>query len=211
MRQATTLFYALALGVLFLFGQHLSAQSNTMIFSFGVPLIGNVPIFEISETHQSSLDGINDTPFDENNIGNLDGIQIPYIGQVENINPNAYTQAQVQNPLTSEQAIGQDQVETGGHQQPATDKAIYPIQEQSPLQIRVAPNPASDFLKISTPEPISGELVIYNILGQKVHSATIAYSQSTLLNVSHLASGNYILQARDDAGEVVTQRIQIHQ
>lgn len=67
--------------------------------------------------------------------------------------------------------------------------------------LKVYPNPAQDRVTISLPTNVELEnITIYNLLGQKVMT-----SQDSILNVSELASGQYIIQVQSTKGVGVVQ------
>ncbi|MCL7753860.1 T9SS type A sorting domain-containing protein [Polaribacter sp. Z022] len=58
-------------------------------------------------------------------------------------------------------------------------------------KISIYPNPANDFISVSTSETITG-MEIYNLIGKKVVSS--ANTKNNTINVSNLAKGVYVLK-----------------
>ena len=69
--------------------------------------------------------------------------------------------------------------------------------------IQVYPNPTNDFINIKIESELKS-IEIYNIQGQKILT-----SNQKQVNVSHLASGVYLVQVTNQALETATRRIVI--
>ena len=63
--------------------------------------------------------------------------------------------------------------------------------------IKVFPNPASDIMMVEE-HPAAHEVVIYSLDGKVIHSQRLA--GMTPINISHLKSGNYIINILDTNG-----------
>lgn len=70
--------------------------------------------------------------------------------------------------------------------------------------IRIYPNPASDYIKISNPEGIES-MELYNLIGKKVRSFNVGSSNSTF-NISNLPKGMYLIRLLDDDNDVLTTK-----
>jgi len=72
--------------------------------------------------------------------------------------------------------------------------------------IKIYPNPAADFIKVSNSNGI-GTLEVYNLIGKKVRTFTDV-DDSNLYNVSDLPKGMYLIRFLDEDNEAVgTKRI----
>jgi len=81
--------------------------------------------------------------------------------------------------------------------------AMIPVNgvEESFLQIKVYPNPASEMVHIEGVE--ADEVMVYNALGQMVKTV----QGSNAINVSGLAEGVYLLRITDAEGRSHTARV----
>ncbi|MGK0390098.1 MAG: hypothetical protein ACI94Y_002849 [Maribacter sp.] len=70
--------------------------------------------------------------------------------------------------------------------------------------IKIYPNPASDYIKISNPEGIE-MMELYNLIGKRVSTFNVGSSNSTF-NISDLPKGMYLIRLLDDANEVLTTK-----
>jgi len=87
----------------------------------------------------------------------------------------------------------------------AIEAGPLPIPEKTELKITVYPNPFSNVIKIASnkQDRILGKtLRLYDVTGKLFKTQTIQ-SQNTILNVSNLPSGMYILRIEDDSESFV--------
>lgn len=70
-------------------------------------------------------------------------------------------------------------------------KATASVNDIFSSKISIYPNPANDFISVSTSETITG-MEIYNLIGKKVVSS--ANTKNNTINVSNLAKGVYVLK-----------------
>lgn len=72
--------------------------------------------------------------------------------------------------------------------------------------LSIYPNPASaDKIYIVSKQNLSKKVEIYNVLGKKVHAATIS---GTEMNISFLTSGVYMLKI-EEAGNTSTRKLMV--
>jgi hypothetical protein len=73
------------------------------------------------------------------------------------------------------------------------------------LEVRIVPNPASDFIKISSSRNLDlAQFTIYDIVGRIVSSGNL--STDTRVNISELQSGIFLLKLSDFEGNLSTAR-----
>lgn len=73
------------------------------------------------------------------------------------------------------------------------------LDQNKQLKIILYPNPASDFIKISTQKDLKiNTYTVYNTAGQQVVSGI--YTPNKSINVNTLQAGNYIIQIKTDSG-----------
>jgi hypothetical protein len=89
---------------------------------------------------------------------------------------------------------------------PASPCFSVGIEENNPLQITIQPNPAKDFITINITEnnfPNQTTLSIYNVHGQKMLNTVLQPGSNThTMDISHLASGIYLLDCSTPEGVV---------
>jgi len=71
--------------------------------------------------------------------------------------------------------------------------------------LRIYPNPTKDYLSIDG-LPANTELSLYNIVGQKI-STKIAVNATEQINLNGLAAGLYLLQIKDEDGNVYSAKV----
>src|SRR6185312_12866364 len=84
-----------------------------------------------------------------------------------------------------------------------------PITETTPLKITVHPNPFSNTIKIASESKsdVTGKVIrLYDITGRLFKTQTIQ-SQTTVLDVSNLPFGMYILKIEDSNGSLIYKLI----
>lgn len=66
--------------------------------------------------------------------------------------------------------------------------------------ISLYPNPANDVLNLFVPDnySISGDIVIYNTIGQKVYSVNISETSTYSIDISNLTQGTYLLKLNNE-------------
>lgn len=69
-------------------------------------------------------------------------------------------------------------------------------------RLQLYPNPTNDWLEVVFDKPTLGELRIYNVMGQVVHSNSISEIR-TSINLRDLPSGNYWLKVFDENGSQI--------
>lgn len=79
-----------------------------------------------------------------------------------------------------------------------------PVDDIDVENIRIYPNPASDYIKISNPEGIE-TMELYNLIGKKVKTFDVGSSNSTF-NISNLPKGMYLIRLLDDDSDVLTTK-----
>lgn len=82
------------------------------------------------------------------------------------------------------------------------DPTTLSIESVSKNSLQIYPNPASEFIKISS-EYENSSYKIYSVLGQVVKEGIISSSQ---ISVSGISKGNYILKVSQD-DKVATQKL----
>lgn len=70
--------------------------------------------------------------------------------------------------------------------------------------IKIYPNPASDYIKISNPEGIE-TMELYNLIGKKVRTFNVGSSNSTF-NISSLPKGMYLIRLLDSDNDILTTK-----
>lgn len=76
-----------------------------------------------------------------------------------------------------------------------TGTSIYILKDFS--SISISPNPATSEIKITNLSPTENQISIFNILGQQVKSIGVSHVQSTILPVSDLPAGIYVVTIFD--------------
>ncbi len=66
-------------------------------------------------------------------------------------------------------------------------------------RVSVFPNPARNTLNVNVAGPVMNQLVIFNLCGQTLHNESMD-SNPAKINIEHLRSGIYLLQATSDFG-----------
>lgn len=80
------------------------------------------------------------------------------------------------------------------------------IISQKDQRVVIYPNPTSDNVTIFADKNLNAkDVTVYNILGRKILTSS-ATGEITKLNISQLASGNYMIRITDNAGKVITSR-----
>ncbi|MCW3122508.1 MAG: hypothetical protein JWQ38_2000 [Flavipsychrobacter sp.] len=81
------------------------------------------------------------------------------------------------------------------------------VQTVTKNDIKIYPNPASSELTVTSPDLSEGEeVLIYNLWGQKVISATTTKKHEVIMNVGTLPSGMYIIQIISPSGSKEVRR-----
>ncbi|MCE2963421.1 MAG: T9SS type A sorting domain-containing protein [Sphingobacteriales bacterium] len=70
-------------------------------------------------------------------------------------------------------------------------------------QLRIYPNPASDYIIVSNPSSIVNKVELHNQLGQKTISFVENTNQGYRIDVRDLSEGIYLFQLRDKSGSVI--------
>uniref|UniRef100_UPI004048ED3F T9SS type A sorting domain-containing protein n=1 Tax=Gelidibacter sp. TaxID=2018083 RepID=UPI004048ED3F len=83
-----------------------------------------------------------------------------------------------------------------------TVESTLGVQEITNNNIKLYPNPTSDYINISSQTPII-EIDMYDVLGKHVLST----SQTTQIDVSQLTSGLYFVKIQSDKGEIIKKII----
>jgi hypothetical protein len=83
---------------------------------------------------------------------------------------------------------------------PTTQLGINDITGKNTTSVALYPNPAHDFVKISSTEKLNNTVVtIYDLLGKQVLQSKLDDSkEESLININQLAKGNYILNINSD-------------
>ena len=90
-----------------------------------------------------------------------------------------------------------------------TGSPIADISEVELAALKLYPNPASDFFKITETQEIK-ELIVYNILGRQVESFVVNGGNQEF-DISNLPNGMYLVGMLDkDLETVKTVRLQKH-
>lgn len=76
------------------------------------------------------------------------------------------------------------------------------------FEVAVFPNPSKDLIHVQTQDAVLEELRLYNTAGQLLTTQLLSQEQQSILNVSDLASGIYILNIITDKG-MQTKRVQV--
>ncbi len=86
-------------------------------------------------------------------------------------------------------------------------KGLLSVASVNPDEVKIIayPNPAKDFINISSSSIIKG-IKVYNTLGQEVYSSK-ANNKQQQINVSKFAKGNYIAKIQTDNGDVIKKFI----
>lgn len=94
---------------------------------------------------------------------------------------------------------------SGDYTTVSIDKTVWGIGENTvkPTKINVMPNPASDFVKISTDADAS-ELLIINSLGQNVDTFSVKGKKEITLTVSDYKSGVYHINLIDEKKNLIS-------
>lgn len=77
---------------------------------------------------------------------------------------------------------------------------VSPMTRTPAIELSVYPNPARDILNVKLPNPATGALVIYNILGERVSQQLISNLQNINVNLTAFEKGSYHLVVQSDAG-----------
>jgi len=78
------------------------------------------------------------------------------------------------------------------------------VSEKQMVENKTYPNPVSDVLQIEFTEAQTGELTLYNQVGQTVLIQTVSQQKQISLGLSSLPKGMYIFQLRNVMGEVIS-------
>ena len=79
------------------------------------------------------------------------------------------------------------------------------IEDRKPLQVRVWPNPASDFVIVQG-ENIEN-IVIYNTFGQLIDYVSVSGENNVKISCGQWAKGVYILNIQDNQGRMAVRKI----
>lgn len=74
------------------------------------------------------------------------------------------------------------------------------------LEVRIAPNPARESVSIQIENVEISKVELYNILGELVHQQVMDGNDNTMIPVSHLDKGTYILKVNTDKG-IVSEKL----
>ncbi|MEW6470419.1 MAG: T9SS type A sorting domain-containing protein [Bacteroidota bacterium] len=77
--------------------------------------------------------------------------------------------------------------------------------EESALQASVYPNPFNNTLSVGLGNAATGQIIIYNVLGEQLYAAEIA-GDFSMIDTSELAPGVYFITIRTDIG-TITRKI----
>ena len=80
------------------------------------------------------------------------------------------------------------------------------IDEYNQSLIKLAPNPASQFVRVQLQEEMNVE--IYSVTGALLHSEKLANGENTI-SISSLTTGLYILRFTDNSGKQYNSKLQI--
>src|SRR5690606_17113587 len=80
---------------------------------------------------------------------------------------------------------------------PITVHRVLGTNDPAFANVMVLPNPASDRLTISNNGPIES-VELYNLLGQRVIAQSAGFQAQTVMDVSFLSSGTYLLNVKID-------------
>ena len=80
------------------------------------------------------------------------------------------------------------------------------VKEATGIDFSIYPNPTSDELNINLGAPQSGNLMIYNFIGQVVYSEMLVNVTSTTLNMENLPNGNYFVKW-EGAANSITKKV----
>jgi hypothetical protein len=78
------------------------------------------------------------------------------------------------------------------------------LHEIAMIESKAFPNPVSDVLNIEFKEAQSGELTLYNQVGQLVRSQKLNHQNHVQLQISQLPAGMYLYKISNTSGEVVS-------
>jgi agmatine/peptidylarginine deiminase len=79
------------------------------------------------------------------------------------------------------------------------------IEDREPLQVRVFPNPACDFVIVQG-ENLE-EITVYNAFGQQIDHISVHGDNSVKISSSQWAAGVYILNIKDNQGRMAVRKI----
>lgn len=71
--------------------------------------------------------------------------------------------------------------------------------------IKVYPNPATNFIAFQNEDGIVRKVILFNLVGRQVSKFTAVSGKNTY-DVSDLARGMYLVQLIDDSGKVITTK-----
>jgi len=73
----------------------------------------------------------------------------------------------------------------------------------------VYPNPSSDIFNIdlTNVEQQFNEVIIYNILGEKVFSTSILHKELNIINLSNLSNGYYLARLTGETTDTTTIKL----
>lgn len=77
------------------------------------------------------------------------------------------------------------------------------LDNENQNQIAIYPNPANDFVTISTGNLISGQLIITDVLGREIYRTNLI-SNSTVIPLHNLSDGNYVVTVLSEDGNTIT-------
>jgi len=80
------------------------------------------------------------------------------------------------------------------------------IEDASVFSFQTYPNPCTEYIQVDLPEQQSGQIRIYTLLGQLVHTQDFHQDKSILLDVHSYSSGLYFLQVKIAATTLHTQQ-----
>jgi hypothetical protein len=88
---------------------------------------------------------------------------------------------------------------------------VVRVDENTPVEIKIYPNPASDYIIIEDNQLSSLTYKIYNNIGQEIYLPKNAINQSGVLNTSELQTGIYFLSILQDEEIIKREKIIINQ
>jgi len=87
----------------------------------------------------------------------------------------------------------------------ALDSIPSSVKEQSELHFSVSPNPATDMIRIKTPQLLR-RVRLLDVLGREVYSEDVVGNAHTI-HLSGIPSGLYLIEAHDNEGRRAVERV----
>jgi len=72
--------------------------------------------------------------------------------------------------------------------------------------LNIFPNPASDYIRISTPDATYKSVAILNLMGEIIFQKSLT-SQNSVIDITNLKSGIYLMLVKGDSGKLIKQFI----